>query len=89
MDADLVIYLARRTMETALVLAGPVLIVTLVLGTLVAMVQAVTSLRDMTMGLVLKLVGVGVTVLFTAAWSLQVAVDFTQEIFNHLQALGH
>jgi flagellar biosynthetic protein FliQ len=89
MDADLVIYLARRTMETALLLAGPVLIVTLVLGTLVAMIQAVTSLRDMTMGLVLKLVGVGVTVLFTAAWSLQVAVDFTQEIFNHLQALGH
>ena len=89
MDADLVIYLARRTMETALLLAGPVLIVTLVLGTLVAMIQAVTSLRDMTMGLVLKLVGVGVTVLFTAAWSLQVAVDFTQEVFNHLQALGH
>ncbi|MBM4019098.1 MAG: flagellar biosynthetic protein FliQ [Planctomycetes bacterium] len=89
MDGDMVIYLARRTLETALLLAAPVLAVTLVLGILVAMIQAVTSLRDMTMGLVLKMAGVGVTMLVTAGWALQVAVGFTQEIFNHLQALGH
>jgi flagellar biosynthetic protein FliQ len=89
MDGDLVIYLGRRTLETALLLSAPVLAVTTVLGVFVAMVQAVTSLRDMTMGLVLKLAGVGITMLVTAGWSLQVAVDFTHEVFNHLQSLGH
>lgn len=89
MDGDLVLYLTRRTMETALLVAGPVLLVTLVLGALVAMVQAVTSLKDMTMGLVLKLAGVGVTMLLTGGWSIQIAVDFTREVFAHLQALGH
>lgn len=89
MDGDLVLYLARRTLETALLLAAPVLAVTLVLGILVAMLQTVTSIRDMTMGLILKLAGVGITILVTGGWSLQVAVDFTREIFNHVQSLGH
>ena len=89
MDSDLVLYLSRQTLETALLLSAPVLAVTLVLGVIVAMLQAVTSLKDQTMGLVLKLGGVGITLLVTGGWSLQVAVDFTREIFNHVQSLGH
>jgi flagellar biosynthetic protein FliQ len=89
MDADLVLFLTRRTLETALLLSAPVLVVVLVLGAAVALFQAVTSIKDMTIGLVLKLAGVGVTVLVTGGWSLQVAVDFTREIFNHMQMLGH
>jgi flagellar biosynthesis protein FliQ len=89
MDADLVLYLTRRTMETALLLAAPTLIVVLLLGVVVALIQTVTSIKDMTMGTVLKLVGVGVTLLVTGGWSLQIAVDFTREIFNYLQVLGH
>jgi flagellar biosynthetic protein FliQ len=89
MDADLVLYLTRRTLETALLLSAPVLVVVLVLGAAVALFQAVTSIKDMTIGLVLKLAGVGVTMLVTGGWSLQVAVDFTREIFNHMQMLGH
>jgi flagellar biosynthetic protein FliQ len=89
MDSDLVLYLTRRTLETALLLAAPTLGVVLILGAVVALVQTVTSIKDMTMGLVLKLAGVGVTILFTGGWSLQIAVDFTREIFNRLQMLGH
>jgi flagellar biosynthetic protein FliQ len=89
MDSDLVLYLTRRTLETALLVAAPTLGVVLILGAVVALVQTVTSIKDMTMGLVLKLAGVGVTILITGGWSLQVAVDFTREVFNHLQMLGH
>jgi len=89
MDADLVLFLTRRTLETALLLSAPVLVVVLVLGAAVALFQTVTSIKDMTMGLVLKLAGVGVTILMTGGWSLQVAVDFTREIFNQMQMLGH
>jgi flagellar biosynthetic protein FliQ len=89
MDADLVLYLTRRTLETALLLAAPTLAVVLILGAVVALVQTVTSIKDMTMGLVLKLAGVGITILVTGGWSLQIAVDFTREIFNHLETLGH
>jgi flagellar biosynthesis protein FliQ len=88
MDGDLVLYLARRTFETALLLSAPVLIVTLVIGFVVAMLQAVTSIRDQTMGQVIKLAAVALTMLVTGSWTLQVAVDFTTEVLNHLMALG-
>ena len=88
MTGDFVLYLGRQTMETALMLAAPVLGVTLVVGFLVAMIQAVTSVRDMTMGLVLKLVCVAGTILIFGSWMLNVAVDFTQLVFSHMQTAG-
>ncbi len=88
MDAEFVLYIGRRALETALLLAAPVLLVTLVVGFLVAMLQAVTSIRDMTMGLVVKLACVGITTLICGSWMMQVAVGFAQEIFNHMQSLG-
>ena len=88
MDAELMLYLGRRALETALLLAAPVLTVTLAVGLLVAMLQAVTSIRDMTMGLVVKLACVGVTLLICGSWMMQVAVGFASEIFNHMESLG-
>ena len=52
-------------------------------------VQAVTSVRDMSMGMVVKLAAVGVTLLATGGWMIGTAGDFVMEIFNHMQAMGH
>jgi flagellar biosynthetic protein FliQ len=89
MDGELVLHLGRRTLEMALMLSAPVLVVTLVLGFLVAMLQAVTSIRDMTLGLVVKIAGVGVTLLICGAWMLHQAVGFTKDVLYQVQALGH
>ena len=64
------------------------LLVTLIVGIVVAMLQAVTSIRDMTMGLVLKIVAVGVTLLISGGWMLRIAVGFTADMFNHIQSVG-
>jgi len=89
MDGDLVLYLGRRALETALLVAAPVLVVAMVIGILTAMLQAVTSVRDMTLGMIFKLAGVGLTVLLTAGWSMQVVVEFAHEVFSHVQTVGH
>jgi flagellar biosynthetic protein FliQ len=88
MTPEFVLYLGRRTLETALLLAGPVLGVTLAAGLLTSMIQAVTSIRDMTMGMVVKLACVGVTLLVFGSWMMQLAVGFASEVFGHMQAVG-
>ena len=88
MDADFIMYIGRSTMETALMLAAPILTVTLVTGLLVAMIQAVTSIRDMTMGVILKILCVGLSILIFGGWMLGVAVEFTQEMFLHMRTMG-
>ena len=88
MDGAMVMYVGRRALETAMLLAAPVLSVVLVIGFVVALLQAVTSVRDMTMGMVLKLGCMGLTLLVCGGWMMQVAVSFAKEIFNHLESMG-
>lgn len=87
MNAETILFLGRRTLETGLLLAAPVLIVALLCGVVVSLFQAVTSMRDMTLGIVVKIAGVGVTLLIAGGWMLQVAIGFTQEIFDTVQAM--
>ncbi len=89
MDSQFVIYLGRRTLEIALLLSAPALSVALVVGFLTAMLQAVTSVRDMTLGMVVKLAAIGLTMILFGGWMLQIAIGFTNEIFNHIQSMGH
>jgi len=89
MDSQFVIYISRRALETALLLSAPVLSVALVVGFLTAMLQAVTSVRDMTLGMVVKLAAIGLTLILFGGWMMQVAVGFSTEVFNHLQSMGH
>lgn len=88
MDADYILYLGRHTLETALLLAAPILLVCLISGLTVSIFQAVTSLRDMTLTMVPKLIAVGITALFFGNWMLQVIMRFTAEIFNQIQMYG-
>ncbi len=88
MDADLILYMGRRALETALLVAAPVLVVAMLTGVLVAMLQAVTSVRDMTLSMAPKLAAVGVTLLLTAGWSMQVVVEFAHEVLSHVQTMG-
>jgi flagellar biosynthetic protein FliQ len=88
MDGELVLYIARRSLETGLMLLAPVLCVTLVIGFGTAILQAVTSIRDMTMGTVLKLACIGITLLLSGNWMIQVTVGFTNEIFGMIQTVA-
>jgi len=89
MTPEYVLFISRRAIETALLLSAPVLAVALVVGFTTSLFQAVTSIRDMTIGTVLKLVSVGVTLLLAGNWMMQVAMSYTIEIFSQVQALGH
>ena len=89
MDADYVLYLGRHTLETALLLAAPILLVCMFSGLLISLFQTVTSLRDMTLTMVPKLIAVGVTALVFGNWMLQVIMSFSLEIFSQIQSYGH
>ncbi|HOQ03815.1 MAG TPA: flagellar biosynthetic protein FliQ [Anaerohalosphaeraceae bacterium] len=88
MTADYILYLGRHTMETALLVSAPILIVCAGLGILISLFQTVTSIRDMTLATAPKIIGVGVTTLFFGHWMLQILIKFTYEIFAQIQTYG-
>ena len=88
MDTTYILYLGRHTLETALLVASPLLLVSIICGLIVSIFQAVTSLKDMTMTLVPKLLAMGITSLIFGNWMLQIIMKFTLEVFGQIQAYG-
>jgi len=68
--------------------AGPILLLVLVIGVLVGIFQAATSINEMTLSFVPKLIAVMLLVLLIGSWQLQVLVDFTRRIFERIPDLG-
>lgn len=89
MDVDSVLYLGRHTMETALILAAPILLVCIFAGVIISLFQTVTSIRDMSLTIAPKLIAVGVTALLFGNWMLQILMKFTTEIFSRIQSYGY
>ncbi|NQT03591.1 MAG: flagellar biosynthesis protein FliQ [Planctomycetes bacterium] len=89
MDSSFVLYLGRHTLETALLLAAPILLTCMVVGVTMTLFQAVTSIRDMTLSIVPKLLAVGIVILLCGGWLLEVVLRFTNEMFGHIRNIGY
>jgi flagellar biosynthetic protein FliQ len=73
----------------ALTLAGPILLISLVVGSLVSLVQAATQINESTLIFIPKMVGAVLVLLLLGSWMLQQAVMFTSTLFTSLPNLVH
>lgn len=88
MDSNTVIHLGKQALETALFVSAPILLTCILVGVTVTLFQAVTSIRDMSLTVVPKLIAVGIVVLLTGGWALQIMLRFTHDIFALIQHVG-
>jgi flagellar biosynthetic protein FliQ len=89
MSPDLYIAdLVRDLLLTSLMLAGPVLLVGLIVGVAVSLFQALTSVQEQTLSLVPKMLSVLLVVLLLLAPALQVIRDYAERVFGQLIEFG-
>jgi flagellar biosynthetic protein FliQ len=84
MTPELVIQLARRSFEAALLLSAPLLIFSLVVGLLISIFQAVTSINEATLAFAPKIVAVMVAMIIFFPWMMTYMSDFTREIYSFI-----
>jgi flagellar biosynthesis protein FliQ len=87
MSHALVVDLARNAIMLALLIAGPMLLVALIVGLTVSVLQAVTQIQEQTLAFVPKLVGVSAVFLLALPWVIQLLVKYTTELFRSLPSL--
>ncbi|HJY42374.1 MAG TPA: flagellar biosynthesis protein FliQ [Steroidobacteraceae bacterium] len=87
MSHALVVDLARNAIMLALLVAGPMLVVALLVGLTVSVLQAVTQIQEQTLAFVPKLIGVSVVFLLALPWLMQLLVKYTTELFRSLPSL--
>jgi len=79
--------LAQKTIVVVLQATLPILGLSLIVGILVSLFQAVTQIQDMTLSFVPKILSVVVAVLIFGPWIFRIMVEFTYMIFMTLPDL--
>lgn len=87
MTPELVVQLARRSFEAALLLSAPLLIASLVVGLLISIFQAVTSINEATLAFAPKIVAVMIAMIIFFPWMMSYMGDFTREIYSFIATM--
>lgn len=82
MDTGLVVDLARRCLEAALWMAGPLLLVAVAVSLVISIGQVLTSLQDQTLSTVPRLAAVAAAVLVLTPWMVRRLGWFTIALFS-------
>jgi flagellar biosynthesis protein FliQ len=79
-----VLHLASQALVLMAELAGPVLVVSLVVGLVVALFQAVTSIQEFTLTFLPKVVAIGIVLIVMGHWMLGEAVTYTEHLYRSI-----
>ena len=82
MDTTQAMDLIRDAAGVAIKLASPMLLLSMLIGVVVAIFQAVTQIHEQTISFVLKLIVVISVLLVGGGWMLDTLTDYTLEIFS-------
>ena len=89
MGPDYVVEIMRRTLETALWMGAPLLLVATVVSLLINVAQVLTSLQETTIAIVPKLFAVAAAALLLMPWMSRHLVAFTLEVLSDFRPWAH
>lgn len=86
MTTEAVTDLLRDAVLVVLRISAPMLLLSMLVGVLVAIFQAVTQIHEQTIGFVLKLVVIVALLLLGGGWMLENLQDFARQVFQLIAA---
>jgi flagellar biosynthetic protein FliQ len=88
MDAY-VIDITRQALIVGLKVSGPLLAVSIAVGTVISLLQALTQVQEMTLTFVPKLVAIAAVIMIFGGWMLGELTEFTRRLYESVPgALG-
>ena len=87
MSAEQVMEIMKEAMRVAFEIAGPLLIISIAVGLLVAIFQAATQIHEQTLTFVPKLIVIALVLLALGSWMSKVMNEFVVELFAIMAAL--
>jgi len=88
MTESAVIELGRNAFTIMLMLSMPILGVSLVVGLVVSLIQAITQIQEVTLTFIPKILGVILVVSLLGPWMLQEMLAFTRYVFDFIPYLN-
>ena len=88
METEAVVQIIQEFLYTSLLLAGPAVATSLVIGVVISIFQTITSIQEQTLSLAPKILGVAVVSGLTIAWFLDIAMTYTRQLFEKITEIG-
>ena len=82
MDTAMISELLREGVWVVIKVCGPMLLLSMLVGVVVAIFQAVTQIHEQSIGFALKLIVVIAVLLLAGGWMLDTLKDYTIQIFD-------
>ena len=88
MDTATVMDIAIESLTVTTLVAAPILAAALLSGLLVGVIQAATSIQEMTLSFIPKLAVMVVAVAIFGEWQLAIMMEYFQTIFERVRVLN-
>ncbi len=83
MDATSVTMITRDLLITGLMLSAPAVVVSLLIGLIIAILQTLTSIQEQTLTFAPRIVAVGLTLTVGLPWTIRVLSGFMLRMMTH------
>jgi len=82
MDLGVVVYIFRTSVFQLIILAMPTLLIGMIVGLIISIIQATTSLQEQTLSFVPKIIAILTTLIFLGPWMISSMTAFTRNIIT-------
>ncbi|MDD6133835.1 flagellar biosynthetic protein FliQ [Selenomonas sp. WCT3] len=84
MSGDLVVQLGQEALFIVMLVSAPMLGLGLIVGLLVSVFQATTSIQEQTLAFIPKIIAVFVAILIFGPWMLRIMVEYLTNVLVNL-----
>lgn len=82
MTEELIIEILKEAFYTTFIILLPILGVSLIVGIIISIFQAATSIQEMTLTFVPKILVTGITIILMMPWMLDKVIAFTNKMLT-------
>ncbi|MEY2790002.1 MAG: Flagellar biosynthetic protein FliQ [Pseudomonadota bacterium] len=87
MDTAMVVDLGRQALWMTILISAPMLAVALLVGVIIGVFQAATSINEQTLSFIPKLLSIGLAAVVFGGWMINTLVDYTKVLYGRIPGL--
>jgi flagellar biosynthesis protein FliQ len=80
--------LGRQAIDLTIMLAGPLLLVALIIGLVISIFQAATQINEATLSFIPKLLGILIALIIAGPWMLTSFEDYFKLVLTNIASFG-
>ena len=89
MNTDVALFWMQESLRIGFLLVAPLLGAALLVGVVVSLFQAITSMQEMTLSYIPKMIAIAAVLLVLAPWMLETLTDFTIHVITFIPNVSH